>query len=145
MILHSRFGEQTMGRSWYDFIKGAVLSAPLRKLDFVEVEFHLREAFENFYGIHDHTNESKYSLSVVEEHKNGSLGAIDSGLKNRTKNFLFTGIKDLTGLNLMEWINLPRNVQLDITEACCQYKQTEYADRKKVTDEFEKIEKDLRK
>jgi len=145
MILHSRFGEQSEGRSWYEFIRGAVISAPLRKLDFVEVEFHLREAFENFYGIHDHIKDDKYSLSVVEEHKNGSLSAIDSGLKNRTKNFLFTGIKDLTGLNLMEWINLPRNVQLDITEACCQYKQTEYADRKKMTDEFEKIEKDLRK
>ena len=145
MIVHSRFGEQTMGRSWYDFIKVAVMSAPERKLDFVEVEFHLREAFETFYGIHDHTKESKYSLSVVEEHKNGSLSAIDSSLKSRTKKFLFTGIKDLTGLNLMEWINLPRNVQLDITEACCLYKEAENADRKKATVEFEKIETELRK
>jgi hypothetical protein len=109
----------------------------------IEASMYLHEAYDMDYGIYNHGADSPYSLSIVCKHPNEDIYVKGEPLKVRISNYLATGIKDLTGINFVDWVNLTRYQQNTIIEACAEFKSTELAKQQRDVDELEKLTKSM--
>lgn len=78
----------------------------------------MQDLYETEYGIYDHLNNtiprplSSVALHPSEDFNNYSL------LKTAIESFVDRNILDATGLNLVEFLELPMDVVAMISEAC---------------------------
>lgn len=107
----------------------------LPKLNSVDGRIVLQDLYEKQYGIYNHLDPSNKSrpLSSVAMHacedvNNGSL------LEEAVKTYVVRGIKDLYGLNLIEFLELP----LDIVELLFEISGQELAKKSATLSDVEK-------
>lgn len=73
------------------------------------------------------------------KHPHENLVVQGDPFKERLKNYLATGIKDLIGLSFPEWIELPRHLQNMLIETCAEFKSTQVAQQQKEINELDKL------
>lgn len=91
----------------------------LPQLDAVDAKVVMREMYETRFGIHNHLNKfSKRPLASVAFH--GAENTIkDSMLEETLKTYANRNIKDIFGLTVLEFLELPMDVvslMLDIAD-----------------------------
>ena len=82
----------------------------VRRLNSVDSKIFLQDMYETFYGIYNHLDQNnKNPLASVMLHSSEDISA-GSYLEDSIRLYISRGIKDLYGLNFVEFMNLPRDI-----------------------------------
>jgi hypothetical protein len=80
------------------------------RLNSVDAKIFLQDMYETFYGIYNHLDRNnKNPLATVMLHPSEDISA-GSYLEDSIRLYISRGIKDLYGLNFIEFLNLPRDI-----------------------------------
>lgn len=99
----------------------------LPKLTGADVEIVFRDLYETNYGICNHVNPTirrpmaSVAMHPSEEINEGSL------LQDTIRKFIKTDIKEYTGLSLVEFLELPRDIVEIIVRECESHSRTKDA------------------
>lgn len=92
-------------------------------LNSIETQIFLRESYDKHYGIYNHDiNDPKRPYALVELHDAERVTAV-SPLYEMLDHFPEKQILKYFGLNLLQFLELPRDVCLKIVE-CCEKQMT---------------------
>lgn len=112
---------------------GFIEDAPA--LSSVDADIILYDLYEINYGIFDHRNASKHKpLSSVAMHECENT-TTDSNLYKVIDAYHSRGVKDVFGLNLVEFLNLPTDVCVKLMEVCSK----DSAVKNKIFDQLDEI------
>lgn len=87
------------------------------RLNNVDAKIFLQDMYETFYGICNHLDPNKNALASVMLHPAEDINA-GSFLEDSMRLYISRGIKDIYGLNFIEFMELPRDIirmMLDIS------------------------------
>lgn len=80
------------------------------RLNSVDAKIFMQDMYETFYGIYNHLDQNnKNPLASVMLHPSEDISA-GSYLEDSIRLYISRGIKDLYGLNFVEFMNLPRDI-----------------------------------
>lgn len=101
-----------------NFIVDLLKKVPrLNQLNNVDAKIFLQDMYETFYGICNHLDPNKNALVSVMLHPAEDINA-GSFLEDSMRLYISRGIKDIYGLNFIEFMELPRDIirmMLDIS------------------------------
>lgn len=102
-----------------------------------DADIILYDLYEMNYGIFNHRNASKTKpLSSVALHECENIGA-DSNLYKVIEAYVSRGVKEVTGLTLTEYLELPTDICIKIMEIC----SADSAAKTKIFDNLNNINK----
>lgn len=88
-------------------------------LDSISAQLVLRDAYDTDYGLYDHANDRSRPLALVGKHEKEDYNEY-GGLYRAIYQFNVNEVHKNWGLNLVEFLNLPREIHRLILRICSE-------------------------
>jgi hypothetical protein len=111
-----------------DILSQTLLRAPKGDFTHTDAQQYLISRYESTFGIFDHTSDTDpYSLQLIAQHPKEVIFDERSPHFERMYQFIHMEIKEHTGMDMIEYLSLPRHMQELMIKAIIKHKESKRA------------------